>query len=155
MLLLLALTVVIVSIMLMRLQQLCSTCANVIGFLLFYFILFCRKLCYITTMQELSKSCRTLVYFLLYNFGAKCGKILAQFLWKSFILFYFIANGGTALVMSSAGFWYENHFLCWFICLFNLIISLVVFLIIQVGFRMNSPWSQTAKTLRFLMLKGL
>ena len=56
------------SIMLMRLQDLCTTSANLVGFLLIY------------------------LYFIL----AQSGKILAHFLCKSFILFYFIANGQTA-----------------------------------------------------------
>ena len=57
--------------MLMKLQKLCKTCASLIGrsVILFYFML------------------------------SQIGKILAQFLCnKSFILFYSIVNGQTAII---------------------------------------------------------
>ena len=49
-------------------------------------------------LQELCKSCRASCYYsIVFYFGAKW-QHFAQFVCKSFILFYFIANGRIALV---------------------------------------------------------
>ena len=56
-------------------------------------------------VQELWKSCRARLFF--YFILAQSGKIFARFLCKSFILFYFIANGRTALLWLMSDLWYR------------------------------------------------
>ena len=75
--------------------------ASLVGFLLFYLILFYFGANYaIMTLQELCKTCASVVGRVVVLFCfllAPSGKILAQFLCKSCILFYFIANARTDL----------------------------------------------------------